>query len=169
MDPTHIVDETSRAQFRQTTPKCKIQTTGGISTSTVVARTFTTSRQVLTMLLRNWLSRKWVATWAGSRLNRILLLECCSASISRFSSLAWTCQRKSSRAVHSTCRPCRSTARTNVSTSTTLKTCAGIIELKTDPLAKTGSLMGGDALTSRVGRSTRTSPCGTVRWVVCTR
>jgi len=42
----------------------------------------------VTMLLRNWLSRKCVATWAGSRLNRMRLLLCCSASISRFSSLA---------------------------------------------------------------------------------
>ena len=79
-----------------------------------------------TMLLRNWLSRKWVATWAGSRLNRIRRLELwwwgtwarrwCRggertssrqvptwrASMSSFSSLACNCHRKSRRAIHST-------------------------------------------------------------------
>lgn len=86
--------------------------------------------RTLTMLFLNWLSRKWVATWAGSRLKSIRLLECCSASISRFSSFAWICQRKSNRAVHSTWRPCKRTARTNMRTSTTLKTWAGITDLR---------------------------------------
>ena len=42
----------------------------------------------LTKLLLNWASKKWVATCPGNRLNRILLLEVCSDSISCFSSLA---------------------------------------------------------------------------------
>ena len=56
----------------------------------------------LTRLLLNCASRKWVATCAGSRLKRILLLEFCKDSISCFSSLAWSCHKKSKRVIHST-------------------------------------------------------------------
>lgn len=83
-----------------------------------------------TILFRNWLSRKCVATWAGNRLNSILLFECCNASMSLFSSLAWICHRKSNLAVHSTCLPCKKTAKTNIKISTTLTTWSGITELE---------------------------------------
>lgn len=91
----------------------------------------------LTMLVLNWLSKKCVATCAGSKLNNILLFdaynknhslslfnidmstvlcscECkprvtCSASMSLFSSRACACQRKSRRAVHSVWRACSRT------------------------------------------------------------
>ena len=83
----------------------------------------------VTRLLLNWLSRKCVATWAGKRLNKILLLEDCNASMSNFSSLAWCCHRKSSRAIHSTCRPWRATAQRNKMMTITDTTSNGTIEL----------------------------------------
>lgn len=60
---------------------------------------------ILTMLLRNWLSRKCAATWAGNKLCNILLFDSCNTSISFFSWDACNCHRKSNLAVHSTKRP----------------------------------------------------------------
>ena len=71
------------------------------STTCIAIISYPMLRQ-LTRLLLNCASRKWVATCAGSRLKRILLLEFCKDSISCFSSLAWSCHKKSKRVIHST-------------------------------------------------------------------
>lgn len=84
----------------------------------------------LTILLRNWLSKKCAATCAGNKLYNILLFDSCKTAISRFSWDACNCQRKSSRAVHSTCRPCVRIAIINITMRANEIVCSGIVDLK---------------------------------------
>lgn len=84
---------------------------------------------IFTMLLRNWLSKKWAATCAGSKLYKILLFDSCNTAISRFSCDACSCHRKSRRAVHSTCRPCANIAIIKMMMRANETVCNGMTDL----------------------------------------
>lgn len=81
------------------------------------------------MLFRNWLSKKWAATWAGNKLYRIRLFDSCSTAISRFSCDACSCHKKSSLAVHSTCRPWARMAIIKMIMRASEIVCSGIVDL----------------------------------------
>lgn len=100
------------------------------SCSKVLVVCFQKQPTLFTILLRNWLSRKWAATWAGSRLYRMCLLDSCRTAISRFSCDACNCHRKSNRAVHSTWRPCAKMAIMKMTMRASDIVCSGIDELE---------------------------------------
>lgn len=57
------------------------------------------------------------------------LFDCWSTDISRFSCDACSCHKKSNRAVHSTCRPCVSTAIMKITIRANEIVCNGTDEL----------------------------------------